>query len=283
MAEQSTIELDERRTRTRAAWTSPLRGALRVPDWVYTVLVVVVLVILMQVSVERGWVSTLIVATPTSIWTDLRTGIANGTYLEATGATLSATLIGFVIAAVGGNVLAALMAVLPRFEHIMMPLVVALQSLPMIAIAPLILIWVGFGPSSQILVVVLVAIFPILVNSLQGLRLRDREQYELSKSLGASAFQIFRYVRLPASMPYVFAGLHIAAIFSLLGAISAEFVGASDGLGVLMLQQRGALDVPGTFAVLLILMVFGIILNAIMTLVERKVVFWSKEVTTVNA
>jgi NitT/TauT family transport system permease protein len=254
----------------------------RVPDWVYTTLIVVGLLVLGQVAVDRQWVSNLMVASPSSIWVELRQGFSNGIYFDAIKPTLSSTLIGFAIAAVVGNLIAVLMAVSGRFEGVMFPIVVALQSLPKVAIAPLIVIWVGFGIESQILVVVLVAIFPVLVNSLQGLRLRDREQYELSKSLGASRFQIARWVRFPASLPYVFAGLRLAAVFALLGAITAEFVGSSTGLGVLMLQQRASLNVPGTFATLVILMAFGVALNGIMSLLERKIVFWSKEVTSLN-
>ncbi|MCU1482181.1 MAG: Hydroxymethylpyrimidine transporter, transrane component [Subtercola sp.] len=259
-----------------------VRRRFRVPDWVYTTLIVVGLLVLGQLAVDHGWVSKLMVASPTSVWVELKQGFSNGIYLHAINRTLVSTLVGFVIAAVAGNLLAVLMAMSGRFEGIIFPLVVAFQSLPKVAIAPLIVIWVGFGISSQILVVVLVAIFPVLVNSLQGLRLRDREQYELSKSLGASAWQIARWVRFPASLPYVFAGLRLAAVFSLLGAITAEFVGSSEGLGVLMLQQRASLNVPGTFATLLVLMVFGVALNEIMSFIERRVVYWSREVTTLN-
>jgi NitT/TauT family transport system permease protein len=258
------------------------RKRRRVPDWIYTGLIVIGLLVLGQLAVDNGWVSDLMVASPSSIWLELKQGFSNGVYIDAIEPTLSSTLIGFVIAAVLGNLLAVLMAVSGRFEGVTFPIVVALQSLPKIAIAPLIVIWVGFGIESQILVVVLIAIFPVLVNSLQGLRLRDREQYELSTSLGATRFQIARWVRFPASLPYVFAGLRLAAVFALLGAIAAEFVGSSTGLGVLMLQQRASLNVPGTFATLVILMVFGVTLNGVMSLLERKIVYWSKEVTSLN-
>jgi NitT/TauT family transport system permease protein len=266
----------------RVAKRKSKRSTIRLQDALITVALLVILLVLMQVAVDRGWVSNLILATPTSIWSSLVNGITSGSYGNASEVTLIATVLGFLLAAAFGIILAGLMTVIPRIERVTLPLVVGFQSLPKIALAPLVLIWIGFGTNAQVLVVAMVAFFPILINSLNGLRLQSREQYELSQSLGASRWQLFRYVRIPDAMPFIFAGLRVAAIFALLGAVAAEFVGAEAGLGVLLLQLRGSLNVPGTYAVLLVLMVFGVVLNGIMTLAENKIVFWAKDVTATS-
>lgn len=121
--------------------------------------------------------------------------------------------------------------------------------------------------------------FPILVNALQGLRVRDREQVELFQSLGASRYQLFRYVRGPNAIPFIMAGFHIGILFALVGAIVADFVGSQPGLGSRLLIDKETFNVPGVFAVLVILMAFGILLHVVLRLVERRVAFWAEDVS----
>lgn len=191
--------------------------------------------------------------------------------------TLLATVQGFAIAVVVGFTFGGLLAVFQRLERIFYPFIVAFQTLPKIAIAPLIIIWLGFGNISKVAIVAIVAVFPILVNTLQGLRLRDHTQYELMLSLGATKWQVFRFIRFPSSLPYVFAGLHVGVIFALIGTVAAEFVGASEGLGVLLIQQKALFNVPAVFAMLAIFMVIGLVMNGIMGYVEKRATFWAQE------
>lgn len=240
------------------------------------VLLIVVLAVVETVS-RSGLVSILLVPPPSAIFATLWGGLASGIYWAPLLDSLGAALTGFLIASVLGMTIGGLLASLPRMERVIFPYVVAFQSTPMIAIAPLIIIWVGFGIQSKIVVVTVVCFFPILVNTLQGLRLRDRDRQELAIALGASRWQVFRYIRLPGSMPYVFAGLHVSAIFALIGAIVAEFVGARGGIGTMMNEQRALFNVPGVFAILIILMLVGLTVNLLMKALERRVTFWSRE------
>lgn len=242
-----------------------------------SILLLVVVLVIFEIISRSGAVSTLLVPPPTSIFNALWDGLTQGVYLEPLLNTMWAGLVGFLIAVVLGFVGGGLLASLPRFERILFPYIVAFQSTPLIAIAPLIIIIVGFGIESKIVVVVVVCFFPILVNTLQGLRLRDRDRQELAVALGATKWQVFRYIRLPGSMPYVFAGLHVSAIFAVLGAIVAEFVGARDGLGTMMNEQRASFNVPGVFAILIILMLVGLTVNLSMKAVERRATFWARE------
>jgi NitT/TauT family transport system permease protein len=255
----------------------------RVPNLVYTVGIAVGLLALAEVAANNEWVSRLILPAPTAVWDALIAGFSTGIYWEHILSTVRSTLGGFLLAAVLAVSIAGLLASIERLEKIFLPFIVAFQTVPKIAIAPLIILWLGFGDSAKVVIITVICFFPILVNSLQGLKLRDRDQLELMQSLGATRWQLFRYIRVPNSLPYVFAGLHVAIIFSLIGAVVAEFVGSRSGLGYILIQSQGQFNVPGVFAILLILMVIGVTFHRVMVLIERKVAFWSQDVSVVGA
>jgi NitT/TauT family transport system permease protein len=197
-------------------------------------------------------------------------------YLEHFWVTLGEALAGFAIAAVAGIAMGAGIAQFRLVERTVYPYLVALQTLPKIAIAPLIIVWAGFGLSSKVIIAALVAFFPVLVNVIVGLKTIDQSKLELMRSLRASRWQTFRLVTFPNALPFVFAGLDIAVVFSVLGAIVGEFVGAQRGLGNLILQFNVTLDIAGVFAVLILLAVLGIALHLAMQAVERRVIFWAQ-------
>jgi NitT/TauT family transport system permease protein len=154
--------------------------------------------------------------------------------------------------------------------------VVALQTLPKIAIAPLILVWVGLGIESKIIIAALVSFFPMLVNTIVGLKAASADKIELMHALTASRAKTFFLVRLPEALPYIFAGLQIGIVLAVLGAIVGEFVGAKAGLGYLIIQMNYTMDVAGMFAVLVILGVMGVALNVIVTMLRRRIIFWQR-------
>jgi NitT/TauT family transport system permease protein len=282
----TTIPKLEQRRRPRAlpndAPAHPLARAWEaIPDWVLTLVVTLGLLLLAEVTARNEWVSRLILAPPTAVVQTLWAGLVDGIYWRHTWSTLEATLGGFALAAISAITIAGLLASIPRLERVFLPIIVALQTVPKIAIAPLIILWLGFGSSGKTIIVTIVCFFPILVNTLQGLRMRDRAQLELMQSLGATRWQMFRYVRVPNSLPYIFAGFHISILFALLGAIVAEFVGSRAGLGWLLLQARAQFNVAGVFAILILLMVIGSLLYRIVQFFERKFVFWAKDVTAI--
>jgi len=227
--------------------------------------------------VVRQWnVPAFIAPAPSAVARSLIAGIRSGVYLEHFWVTLGEALAGFAIAAVSGIALGAAIAQFRLVERTVYPYLVALQTLPKIAIAPLIIVWAGFGLSSKVIIAALVAFFPVLVNVIVGLKTIDQSKLELMRSLRASRWQIFRLVTFPNALPFVFAGLDIAIVFSVLGAIVGEFVGAQRGLGNLILQFNVTLDIAGVFAVLILLAVLGIALHLAMQAVERRVIFWAQ-------
>jgi NitT/TauT family transport system permease protein len=148
------------------------------------------------------------------------------------------------------------------------------QAMPKVALAPLIIVWFGLGLTSKVVNAALVAFFPLMVNTIVGLRSAEEDKVNLMKSLAATRTQIFWMLQLPNAMPYIFAGLEIAMIFALIGAIVAEFVGAQAGLGMLIQSMNFTMDVAGQFSVLLLLSIIGLGLNWIVISVRRRVLFW---------
>jgi NitT/TauT family transport system permease protein len=148
------------------------------------------------------------------------------------------------------------------------------QSLPKVALAPLIVVWFGLGLTSKVINAALVAFFPLLVNTMVGLKSADEDRVSLMRSLAASDHQIFWMLRLPNALPFVMAGLDVAMIFALIGAIVAEFVGAQRGLGMLIQSMNFNMDVSGQFSILLILSFVGLLLNRGIMLIRKRIMFW---------
>lgn len=160
-------------------------------------------------------------------------------------------------------------------EKTIFPYVVALQAVPKVALAPLFVIWFGFGMQSKIVVAALVSFFPILVNTIDGLRSANPDLLELLRSLGASKRQVFMKVKLPNSMPFVFAGLDIGIVFAVIGAVVGEFVGAKAGLGFQMLQYIYNFDISGLFAIIIVLSGMGLFGHLVVRALQRRFAGWA--------
>jgi NitT/TauT family transport system permease protein len=211
---------------------------------------------------------------PSQVVVALYRGFASGVYLRHLQVTLLETVLGFVLGSALGFTLGTAVAMNRYVEYFFYPYIVMFQSLPKVALAPLIVIWFGLGLTSKVINAALVAFFPLLVNTMVGLRSADEDRVSLMRSLAASDAQIFWMLRLPNALPFVMAGLDIAMILALIGAIVAEFVGATSGLGMLIQSMNFTMDVSGQFSVLLILSVVGLLLNRLVLLVRRRVLFW---------
>ena len=157
------------------------------------------------------------------------------------------------------------------------------QTSPKVAIAPLLVIWFGFGITSKVVMTAMISFFPVVVNTIAGLRVSDAEQVMLLRSYSASRLDIFRIVQLPSSLPFIFAGLDVAIVLSVIGTIVAEFVGSTAGLGHTLLKFNQVMDIPGVFASLAVLSLLGVALHTILQLVQRKVVFWARPGITIGA
>jgi NitT/TauT family transport system permease protein len=173
-------------------------------------------------------------------------------------------------------VLGTLIALSRRCEYFLYPFILMFQAMPKVALAPLIIIWFGLGLSSKVAQAGLTAFFPLMVNTIAGLRSADEDRIALMRSLDASEIQIFRMLRMPGAMPFIFAGFEIAMMLSLIGAIVAEFVGAQKGLGVLLLSMTFTMDAAGQFSVLFVLSLLGLLLHTIIVVIRKRLLFWDR-------
>lgn len=190
-------------------------------------------------------------------------------YLIHTWTTLYETTAGFLLAVVFGILCAAIIVVIPKLRDIVMPLLLVAQLVPKVAIAPLLLIWFGYGLFPKVLVAFLVAFFPIVVNGASGLASVQPELLDLGHSLQASRWQTFWKFRIPTALPELFSGMKVAVTLAIIGAIIGEFVGGNRGLGYLIIVANQELDTPLAFAAIFLLSVAGIALYAIVEMLER--------------
>jgi NitT/TauT family transport system permease protein len=201
-------------------------------------------------------------------------GAASAYYIHIATTAVEA-LAAFVIGSSLGIVVGGLIAQFAVLRRIMLPYFIGLQSVPKVALAPLFVVWFGLGISSKILLGVLLTFFPLMINTAAGLAGVERDRLELMQSLKASAWKTFRLVQFPSALPFIFAGLEMAAAYSVLGAVVGEFVGGNDGLGVLILHRNAALDIAGSVAALVILALMGIALQRGVSRLRTHVLFWA--------
>ena len=190
--------------------------------------------------------------------------------------TLYETFAGFLIAVLVGVVAAAIIVVIPSVRDVLMPILLIAQLVPKVAIAPILLVWFGYGLAPKIIIAFLVAFFPIVVNMATGLVSVERELLDLGRSLEASRWQIFWKFRIPSALPDLFSGMKIAVTLAVIGAIIGEFVGGNRGLGYLIIIANQELDTPLAFAALLLISVGGILLYAAIEMLERFFIPWEQ-------
>jgi NitT/TauT family transport system permease protein len=186
-------------------------------------------------------------------------------------------LLGFLLATVISVPLGFVVVSITAIERSLYPLIVFFQLVPKIAVAPLFVVWFGFGPFPKILFTFMLCFFPTLVASMAGFRALDERVLYLTRSMGASYWQTFRYIRLPAALSYIFSGLKVSVVFAATGAIVAEFVGANSGLGYLLLRGTSFLDMPLIFAVLVALCAVGILFSYAVQLLETALMPWQRK------
>lgn len=202
----------------------------------------------------------------------------SGILLAATWITLQETVIGFVIGALLGIALAVVLAEIPLLKTIFHPYIVALQAVPKVAVAPLFLIWFGFGMESKIALVISILFFPVLVNTMAGLDSTSEEQLELMRAYRASRWQTLLRVKVYVALPFVFAAFEVSLVLALTAAVVAELLGSGTlvGLGTLIKIYDARMNSAGIFAVLIVLSVIGVLLHTIVITASRYFLAWSK-------
>jgi NitT/TauT family transport system permease protein len=189
--------------------------------------------------------------------------------------TLRETVAGFLLAIVLSLPLATLISLNPLARRLLYPILLGLQSVPKVAVAPLVILWFGLSDWPKIIVVVLVCFFPILVNIIAGLEAVPKTMLDLMRSLGASPHTVFRRLRVPVALPHFFTGCKVAVTFAVIGAVISEFVAAQDGLGYLILISTAQSQTPLAFAAIALLTVLSIALFYGIEFIERRVVDWA--------
>ena len=190
--------------------------------------------------------------------------------------TLTEILLGFGLTVLTAIPLGLLIALSPVAKQIGYPPLMLMQLVPKIAVAPLFLVWLGFGMESKVLLTVLMTFFPLLLASISGFQILDTRFLYLTKSMGATAWQTFRYLRFPAALPVIFSGVKTSATIAATAAIVAEFVGANKGLGYVLLRGTSTMDIELVFAVLVVLTIVGVVINYAVEFSEWAMTPWQR-------
>jgi NitT/TauT family transport system permease protein len=259
---------------------SCLRGRFpRLGETLAGIGIILALIGIWELVCRLGLVSDLILPAPTALarelWAACGEIVLGGPMRVHVLVTLYEILAGFALACAIGFGLGVLIAEIPVLSRSLMPYLIALNAAPKIALAPMLVIWFGFGTSSKIVMAALIAFFPLLVNVVAGIAAADPAKLRLMRSLAASRVMIFTKVKLPDALPMIFAGLKTAIVLAVVGAVVGEFVGADAGLGHVIKRSEYQLDVPLTFAVIVLLSVIGIVLFYAIELLERRILFWA--------
>ncbi|GAA1942392.1 ABC transporter permease [Nocardioides hwasunensis] len=247
------------------------------PGWLLSSTTVLLLVIGWEIAVRTADVSAILFPAPSGVIEALVTGFTDGPFVRHTLVTLQEIVYGFAFAVVAGLLTAVWVTSSRLAEKIVLPIVVVLQTVPKVALAPLFLVWFGFGMESKILTTALIAFFPVLINATLGFNSTSSEQVNMMRSFGATRLQVLTRLRLPTAVPSIIAGLDVAVVLSVIGAIVAEFVGSQAGLGYLIIASNTSLDTTTMFAALVVLSVIGLTLHYIVVLAGRRLAFWSEE------
>jgi ABC-type nitrate/sulfonate/bicarbonate transport system permease component len=255
---------------TRFSRFKPLISWAR--NWGASLFILAGLALLWELGVQVGDVPEWQLPAPSAILEELVGSW--GLLWENTLVTVQEVALGFLAALVAGLLLAVAIAYSRILERSVYPIVVASQTIPVIAIAPLLLIWVGYGITPKVIVVALISFFPISVNTVDGLKSVDPDMVNMMRTLGASRWQIFTKLQIPASLPSMFSGIKIAIAVSVIGAVIGEWVGASAGLGYLMTYSQPLFLTSRVFAAIAILSALGIGLFLSASLAERLALPW---------
>lgn len=250
------------------------RLSLRLPSWLSLAALLALVLLAWQMVVIVQDYPPFILPAPTLVVQRLATELAGETLQRHITITLSAALSGFGIALVLSLSLGYLLARMRTFDRVLTPLLAASQAVPIVAVAPLIVLWVGVGLESRVLVATLVTFFPILSATIVAFRSVPRELIDMARISGANRWHLLRYVEVPLALPGIFGGVKAGLALATTGAVVGEFIGGRDGLGALINIARGLFDTPLMFVALTVLAGITLLLFLIALLIERLLITW---------
>lgn len=223
-----------------------------------------------EVMVRQWAVSALVLPAPSAVIASLWSGVVSGYFWPHVWSTLQAVLWGLAIGAAVGLLAGMALAESEWLERVLKPYVVVSQVVPKLALAPLFVLWFGFGMLPTVLITALICFFPLMENTLTGLRQVDAQRLQLFRMLGATRWQTLLRLKLPMGLPAILAGLRVAVVLALVGAVVAEFMGASQGLGAVVIAAQGMMDTTLMFAALVLIAAMGLILYQLCIVLERR-------------
>jgi NitT/TauT family transport system permease protein len=252
-----------------------------IPRWVAMLALAAIVIAIWDLATARmGWVSPIILPSPGETLDDLifvGKNLVTGDYmLEALWTTTRTVFWAFLIATTIGFSLGVLVGETKFGERAVMPYLVAIDTMPKVAFAPLFIAWLGFDIASKVALAAFIATFPIIVSTAAGFYAASENERMLFKAMGASRWQTLIRLKLPTGLPYVFTGLKIAAVGVMAGAITGEFLGGGKGFGALIRESASMLDTPRVFSLILYLSVLGLALFFLVAWVQKRLVFWNK-------
>jgi len=242
--------------------------------------VVAIFLAVWQAAVASGLVDAFWVSSPKLVAEELWSEIASGSLIGDVGITVFEALIAFVISSALGIVAGLLLARSPFWDDVLAPLVLALNSLPRVALAPLIILWFGIGITAKVVTAFTLVFFILLVNTLGGAKNVDNDILTIAKLMGASERDILWKVTLPSALPWIFAGLNLGLTYSLLGVIVAEILASNHGLGYVIQSSAATFNTAGVFAGLITLAIVAWLFSALMRYVEARLLRWKPSVTS---
>jgi len=244
-------------------------------SWLLPLLAIGIALLIWEGATKWSGLPQFILPSPSAISARLSRALIDGSLLRHTLVTLSEVLAGLAIGAVFASLLGYILAKSTTLERALSPYIVASQSIPIVAIAPLLVIWFGPGQISKVLICALIVFFPVLINTIVGVRTVPADLYDLMRSLRASNTQIFWKLEVPAAMPVLMGGLmKIGATLAVIGAVVGEFVGADQGLGFLINLGGGLYDTPLVFVAVITLVAMALALYAIVATLEHRLLAW---------
>ncbi len=222
-----------------------------------------------EFAVRQWGLSALVLPAPSAVATALWTGLSSGYFWPHIVVTLQALLLGLVLGSVVGLAIGMALAESAWLERVFKPYVVVSQVVPKLALAPLFVLWFGFGMLPTVLITALICFFPLMENTLTGLRQVDAQRLQLFQMLGATRLQTLLRLKLPTGLPAILAGLRVAIVLALVGVVVAEFMGSSQGLGAVIIAAQGMMDTTLMFAALVLIAAIGLLLYQICLWLER--------------
>jgi NitT/TauT family transport system permease protein len=237
-------------------------------------LVFVLLVGALELAAGLALVDPMVLPAPSDVAANFVEGFRSGIFGRHLKVTLLQAFAGFLLACAAGIGLGTIFSLSERLGRALQPILIAVESMPKIALAPLIIVWFGYGAGSKIVLVTAIGFFPVFISTVAGLRAAETGRLDVLRALGAGRGQLFRLVALPSALPHIFAGINVAVVLALLGTIVGEFMGAKEGMGTLILYANGNLDTAQVFSILLVLAALGLSLHWSVGVLRRRLLFW---------